>query len=121
MIKAYSYEGRILNIENQFGRTVHVEFKTDIHTCLQLRDCVLVNVGNNEVYRGRNIFCVSENGEFVWQVQHPNEFHHFDAKRSAAFTYLGVKDGKIIGGSLDDFNYEINFETGSLLNAVLAK
>lgn len=121
MIERFSTSDKKLIIESDDGQIREMEFETKIHDCLLCKNSLIVHAGNNETYLSRNIFRVSEDGKITWQIEEPERYLGAARNRSVAFTYLGVKDGKLIAYSLNGFTYEIDFETGKLLNPVFTK
>ncbi|HNV86831.1 MAG TPA: hypothetical protein PKL97_07725 [Candidatus Omnitrophota bacterium] len=121
MIDSATHSNKTLFIQKRDGIKESVSFESDVMELVMFEHDVIVRLKNDRAYGSRNIFRVNENGEIVWQVQHPFEFRNIQSDSSAAFTYLGLRDGKIIGGSVDCFTYEIDFKTGKLSNPVFTK
>ena len=122
MIKRYSKSDKVLYIQDDAGEIRKLEFETQIFDCLLYDNSLIVYVGNNSTYLGRNIFRISEDGRIVWQVEEPQPYLGTGAGRSVAFSHLGLnQEGRIIGYSLNCFTYEIYFETGKLSNPVFTK
>lgn len=121
MIKSFVKQDNELIVQTENGSSVKTQFAVGLDKVILFSNNLIVMTDTNQKIGSRNIFRISEEGKIIWQVQHPFEFRNIKSDSSAAFTYLGIKDGKIKGGSMDCFTYEIDFETGKLSNPVFTK
>lgn len=118
---AFCQDDKKLIIQSDRGVKL-LEYPSKIHIILKFNNSVIIMLGNHKpTYGDRNIFRISEDGKVIWQIGQPTPFRNVD--RSACFTNLWVDEitGKLKAGSLNDHDYDIDFETGNLSNETFSK
>ncbi len=109
-----------INIKTDKGEKV-ISFPSKVRTVLKYQSSVLVLLDHDSHnYNDKNIFRIGEEGKNIWQIGTPDPYN--TSEMSACFTYLGInKNDRINVGSMNGFNYEVDFETGKLLNKRFTK
>jgi len=70
------------------------------------------------IYGNRNIFCLNERGDVLWQIQDSDTYRAGLPKSDSPFTGIRITDdGKIRVSNWDSHGYEVNIETGRLSDA----
>lgn len=102
------------------------EFKEKIqkHLIFSGRALILLNyMDYSKTYGNRNIFCLNERGDVLWQIKDPNLYRVAGSKETdAAFVGMRItKDNKLRATSWNSFTYDVDIETGALSNGEFTK
>lgn len=117
MIKKIESAGTKIMIEATEG-IFERDFKDKITEVLTVSDRILVRLNIESGSGNRNIFCLNERGEVLWQIQDSDTYRPGLPKSEAPFTGMRVtEDGKVRVSNWDSHGYELDMETGRLSEA----
>ena len=124
MIQTVKKDDKTVTIETTegiFKRT----FLDDIQEVLVHSDRVLVRLNymdKSKTLGNRNIFCLNERGDVLWQIQDPDTYPPGFPKSDSPFVGVRItKDNKLRATSWDSHGYEVDINTGMLSNAEFTK
>jgi len=110
--------------EGQFEK----DFKFPIREVLEIQGRLIVRLDTlgrkdiNTEEKNRNIFCLNERGDILWQIQDPDTYPPGFPKSDSPFVGMRLtKDGKLRATSWDSHAYDVDIETGTLSNAEFTK
>lgn len=117
MISKVEFKDKKLIIESSNGVFIK-DFNLGIAEVVVHMNKILVLLklvrGNKE---NRNIFCINENGDTVWQIKDPDDYNPYVDKSDAAFTGIRISpDGKLLANNWNSSVYEVDINTGNLSN-----
>ncbi|MBI3313950.1 MAG: hypothetical protein HYZ83_06920 [Candidatus Omnitrophica bacterium] len=73
---------------------------------------------NATTEKNRNVFCLNEKAELLWQIQDPDTFRPGLSKSESPFTGIYIdKEGRLRARNWDSHGYAIDVNTGELLEA----
>ncbi|GEM_PF-3829417 len=122
MIEKIDVEGRKLIMVSSNGTFIK-DFNQEIAETIIHIDKIFIKLklvqGDKE---NRNIFCLNEKMEILWQVQDPDDYWSHIAKHAikthARFTGIRITpEGKLIANNVDSHIYALDLETGEILSA----
>lgn len=115
---------RICSIEGTFER----EFQFKIHEALEIKDRMLVLLstpGRKDISKetkNRNIFCLNERGDILWQIQDQVETFSVKIPDDNPFVGIDVFEGKrLVATTWKGYYYDVDLETGKLSNCGYTK
>ena len=117
MIKEVNNEKNILIIKSDTGSKT-INFKENVKTVLKINNSVVVRTAHDPQQGARNICRFDEAGAKIWIVEEP------DGAKGQANAFMDLwldQSGKLMGGTWQGMEYEIDFETGKLLKSKFTK
>ena len=117
MIKKVTFEGKNLIIESSSGTFIK-NFNVEIDEAIIHMHKIFVTLKLVRYYRdNRNVFCLNENGDILWQIQDPDTYRAGLPKSDSPFAGIIItEDGKLRAVGVDSWRYDVDMETGKLSN-----
>ena len=107
---------------------VEKEFPFDVWETLQVGKKLLVlldTLGRRDIpkeTKNRNIFCLNERGDILWQIQDPVETFSIKKPDDNPFVGINVFEGRrLVATTWKGFYYDVDLETGKLSNCGYTK
>ncbi len=122
MIKSVSQDNpKKIVISNEKGESHSHVFAEDIFKYLNFDNKVIVALNymdHSKTLGNRNVFCLNDKAQVLWQIQDPDE-RAGDGKQSRApFSGILVTEkGGLRATNWDSNYYEVDIETGKLLDS----
>jgi len=117
VIKDIKSEGDVIIITSDKGQTF-IRLQVEIANFLKFNDSIIVRTVAISKERARNIHHYREDGTKIWTIEEPEGAED----QANAFTGLWLdQSGKLMGGTWQGMEYEIDFETGKLLKSRFTK
>lgn len=121
MINKVDIKTKELSINSTEG-SFNVLFKKEVKSVEILDNKILVLLYSSPTYGNRNVFCLNERGDILWQVQDPDELLRKDVSTNdSAFMKLSVDYNDIKVFSWNSYVYDVDLNTGSLSNPEFVK
>lgn len=104
----------VLEIISENGKSHSLNFNSKIWSFLKTPGGIIVLLEPTEEIQDQNIKKFDESGNCIWTVGKPSATAGI---RYSTFTYIGFDAaGNLLGGSLNDYTYKIDINTGRLLD-----
>lgn len=120
-------KGIRITLSNQVGiisdeGTFCAEFPFDVHEVFLWHNKLLVRtqVPKGEKFN-RNIFCLNEKGEILWQIQDPDERNSVVKKTDSPFVGIYTKKEALRVANWNSYDYDVDLNTGNISNAEFSK
>ncbi len=98
------------------------KFDGTVAEYLIVENRVLIRLNIESQTGNRNIFCLNERAEILWQIQDSDTYRPGLGKSEAPFTGMRItEDGKVRVSNWDSHGYDLDIETGKLSNAKWTK
>ena len=124
MIKNVKHDGKKIIIESTEG-TFEKLFRDAIKETLAHENRILVVLNYMDYSKtlgNRNIFCLNERAEALWQIQNPDDSRTDGKQTDSPFVGMHItKDGRLRATSWCSYAYDVDMETGKLSNATFTK
>jgi hypothetical protein len=111
---SYKIEGKKIS----FSTTECIEFDFPISKVLEFDNKILVLLDVLDGIFNRNVFAISNLGDFLWQIQKSKEL---DAIGNCPFTSFDIRNGNLSLFNWCGFRFTVDIDTGEIMSSIFTK